>query len=979
MKEKNSAMNDLEAAYDQGTFGVSRRTFLKLAAVTGVCAAGGLLVFPDQEAAAAFTAPSSPQWPTLSGSKVRFTVHSDTHVGAGEENAYREKVPAAFSAIYGMAPQVHGHFFVGDSADNGTADDYDKLAELLNAHAKSPVGIVMGNHEYYAHSGSKDSAQAEFKEFLSSKLTVAGSFQIPGGANEGQTDCDFVVGGTDAPGSGYHVIALSSHPGGYDNSWYGDRQDWVRERVAAAVAEDASKPVFLLTHHPFGNTVWYSVGGSWNGKFGTDSSDVEGNDDAFYKELAGKYHQLIHFSGHTHIPMADPRSIYQDDGFTLIQTATFANNFWMSGDGLDETGSGEEHPNAGQDASQCELVEIDTATHAVTIHRLDFRNGAALGQPWVIVPSQGRDGFRYTHAGMEQAAKPPLVKEGASVSVPEETISDMDASFALTADKVSADASGVNDDVVISYRVTVARASAPDAPVFNARFMSDYYKADVNQPAVFERPLFGAALEEKTAYVLRAYAVSAFGKEALVGETEFTTAEKVPPSLGAPLLHLDFATGAHDDRAAKPHAAVPFGALTYETDSAFGVPVALFDGESAVGYEFADKDYAAIAQAETIEVLFQFTAEPTDTYFDLFSSASGVGQDLSYYAPKLRHYTNVGNGSDYVYTDGEVPLNTWTHVTVTYDGETMKYYLNGQLVSQKRNVGSIPAPKADFKRWFVGADVDSEGGMEHPMVGKVAFAKLTPVVATQEQATMLYTASAPVAKAAEAPSAEEMGTATVGQAYLVPNVLFTDVAGTELQAVPEVTDPNGQAIELMKTAAEAAALAEGTLSASAHASYRFVPAAEGTYVVTYLAGYAQRPTAEVVVSAAPAPEPGEGGDTGNGGNAGGNGEGGGTGNGGNTGGGNAGGNGAGGGNAPDAGTTPGTGSGANGAGGSSGAGANGSTETVTLPTGTKLAQTGDELSVATSALIGLVATAGAAACVARGFLKGEFSGDDGNA
>ncbi|WP_165054283.1 MULTISPECIES: metallophosphoesterase [unclassified Adlercreutzia] len=950
-------MNDLEAAYDQGTFGVSRRTFLKLAAVTGVCAAGGLLVFPDQDAAAAFTAPSSPRWPTLSGSKVRFTVHSDTHVGAEVENAYSEKVPAAFSAIYSMAPQFNGHFFVGDSADRGKAGEYDELAKLLNAHAKSPVGIVMGNHEYYEHEGDKEKAQAEFKEFLSSKLKVTGSFQIPGGANEGQIDCDFVVGGTEAPGSGYHVIALSPSPGGADNSWYGDRQNWVRERVAAAVAEDANKPVFLMTHHPFGNTVWYSTGGSWNGQFGTDSSDGSGDDNAFYQELAGKYHQIIHFSGHTHIPMADPRSIYQDDGFTLIQTATFSNNFWMSGDGLDEMGDGGGHPAAGQDASQCELVEIDTTTHAVTIHRLDFRNGAALGQPWVIVPSKGRDGFQYTHAGMKQAAKPPLVKEGASVSVPEETISDKGASFALTADKVSADASGVSDDVIISYRVTVASASAPDAPVFDARFMSDYYKADVNQPAVFERPLFGAELEENTAYVLRAYAVSAFGKESLVGETEFTTAEKVVSALAAPLLHLDFATGAHDDRAAKPHAAVPFGKLTYETDSAFGVPVALFDGESAVGYEFADKDYAAIAQTETIEVLFQFTANPTNGYFDLFSSASDVGQDLSYYAPKLQHYTNVGNGNNYVCTEGEVPLNTWTHVMATYDGETMKYYLNGQLVSQKRNVGSIPAPKADIKRWFVGADVNATGAMEHPMVGKVAFAKLTPDIANRKQAALLYMASAPVAQAAEAPSAEEMGTATVGQAYLVPDVLFTDAAGTKLQAVPEVTDPNGQAVELMRTAAGAAAIAEGALLASVHASYRFVPAIEGTYVVTYLAGYAQRPTAEVVVSSASAPEPGEGGDAG-GGNTGGTGGGGSTPDTGTT---------------PDAGTTPDTNSG-------SGAGANGGKETVTLkPAGTKLAKTGDELPVAASALIGLAATAGAAACVVRGFLKGEFSEDGGNA
>ena len=66
--------------------------------------------------------------------------------------------------------------------------------------------------------------------------------------------------------------------------------------------------------------------------------------------------------------MADPRSIYQDDGFTLIQTATFANNFWMENDGHDETGSAGGHPNAGWDANQCELVEIDPATNSVSVH-----------------------------------------------------------------------------------------------------------------------------------------------------------------------------------------------------------------------------------------------------------------------------------------------------------------------------------------------------------------------------------------------------------------------------------------------------------------------------------------------------------------------------------------------------------------------------------------------------------------------------------
>ena len=160
---------------------------------------------------------------------------------------------------------------------------------------------------------------------------------------------------------------------------------------------------------------------------------------------------------------------------------------------------------------------------------------------------------------------------------------------------------------------------------------------------MFERPLFGAGLAEDTSYVLRVFAANPFGKETLVGEAAFRTAARVTPALGNPLLSVDFSTGSHADAALAPHNAVPTGTLTYESDS-FGVPVAVFDGSSAVGYDFTADDYAAIAQAETIEVLFQFTANPTSGYFDLFSSAQGAGQDLSDHAPQLQHYVNTGIG-----------------------------------------------------------------------------------------------------------------------------------------------------------------------------------------------------------------------------------------------------------------------------------------------------------------------------------------------
>ncbi|MBM7000653.1 hypothetical protein I3I95_11110 [bacterium] len=96
-------------------------------------------------------------------------------------------------------------------------------------------------------------AQDEFAAFINRKLTVKGSFQVPGGPNAHELDCDFVVGGDGTPGSRYHVVALAPHLGGYDHGYYGDRQDWIREHLAAAAQEDPRKPIFLLTH---GRSTW---------------------------------------------------------------------------------------------------------------------------------------------------------------------------------------------------------------------------------------------------------------------------------------------------------------------------------------------------------------------------------------------------------------------------------------------------------------------------------------------------------------------------------------------------------------------------------------------------------------------------------------------------------------------------------------------------------------------------------------------------
>jgi hypothetical protein len=36
---------------------------------------------------------------------------------------------------------------------------------------------------------------------------------------------------------------------------------------------------------------------------------------------------------------------------------------------------------------------------------------------------------------------------------------------------------------------------------------------------------------------------------------------------------------------------------------------------------------------------------------------------------------------------GATPLNTWSHVAVTFDGSAIRFYVNGQLVGTRNRAG----------------------------------------------------------------------------------------------------------------------------------------------------------------------------------------------------------------------------------------------------------------------------------------------------
>lgn len=523
--------NSLEYVYNHGTFGVDRRRFLQLASAAGVAAVGGALLVPEERHAHAEETTSA--LPTLEDGKVRFTVHSDVHVGAGGKVNYRAKFAHAFDALYGMSPSYAGHFFVGDLVETANRFEFDELVELVNAHISSPIVATMGNHEYYRHGDDGEAARAQFADEFLSRITVPNSPQAAGGEFEGQADVDVVIGGDGTEGSGYHVICVSAHSEGNVNfEYYGDRKDWIREHLASAAAEGAEKPIFLLTHHPFDATVRLSGGDSWVAEFGDDPTQGSGTDHSFYEELCEQYPQIIHFAGHTHTPFQDPLSIYQDDGMTNVQTSTFTCDFMMytTGFGYDDSGVevDNDDPKDGYNASQCAVVEIDPQTNVVTIYRIDFRDDSVVGEPWVVDPAQPVAERPYTSANRADLAKDPLVGAGAneldawtSLSTSSWGTSEY-AYFSVNAENVRADASGAPDDVVVSYAVTVTKDGEED-PVYDARFIADYYKTAISRPATYVRRLFGISLDADTDYTVSVSALTAYGRQAEVGSVTLHT------------------------------------------------------------------------------------------------------------------------------------------------------------------------------------------------------------------------------------------------------------------------------------------------------------------------------------------------------------------------------------------------------------------------------------------------------------------------
>ena len=302
----------------------------------------------------------------------------------------------------------------GDFTDAGTKkawQTYKEIYDKVMADSEKPVPLyILGNHDYW------------LTDFFS-------CFEIPTPATQQKRFTKYTG---ELPYShkvinGYHFICWSSSDGSYDKSY--TNKDWIRGELDKAVADDPSKPIFVITHINPEGTVY--------------GSDEWGNPDI--TDVLKDYSQVISLSGHSHFSLIDERSIWQDS-FTAFTTQSLDYIELESGKFNNSVPKDVYGNTLADKLPGCIYMEIDS--DKVVVNRLEANTGNPFKEPWVIEAPFGsaQSLSKYTNNRAE-TNKAPVLDENLEVSLSD--ITDINNN----PQKMISFKAGSDDDFVHSYKL----------------------------------------------------------------------------------------------------------------------------------------------------------------------------------------------------------------------------------------------------------------------------------------------------------------------------------------------------------------------------------------------------------------------------------------------------------------------------------------------------------------------------------------------
>ena len=306
---------------------------------------------------------------------LRFIAASDTHV-RDDSDVTANRIGKMLELAYGISDADPNYtaldalLIAGDLTNDGTKTEFDKFANAVFGSLREGtrfIGVVAKNHDGY------EMSRKELRAYYNS---VSGN------------DADFHV-----VINGYHFIGISASP--LDGVHYStEQQKWLKQQLTEASKEDPNKPIFVTHHEHVRGTVY-------------GSSLKEGWGMTYFTSILKQFPQVVDFSGHSHYPLNDPRSLWQGK-FTAVGTgAIYYSEFHIEGATY--------HPADSNDTATCWIVEVD-ADNRLRLRGMDVEAGVCLCE-YVLDNPADPSNREYTPAKREAAAKAPVFAEGTELTV----------------------------------------------------------------------------------------------------------------------------------------------------------------------------------------------------------------------------------------------------------------------------------------------------------------------------------------------------------------------------------------------------------------------------------------------------------------------------------------------------------------------------------------------------------------------------------
>ncbi len=389
--------------------------------------------------------------------EIRLIVFTDTH----NEN---ENVADAINTSYALFDNdkiykgVDGFFGLGDFSSIGTEPDYKAYADTLKENVRDDTVCinVLGNHEFKA-----DNYKELFEQYFEHDINTVTEI------------------------NGFTCIAFSGERSLTEWTFTPGSLKWLNDEVHKATETAGNKPVFVFEHpHPFGtvygSTVWCTP--------------------QLNPVFAG-HTNIINFSGHSHFPFNDPRSINQST-YTSVGVGAMARFE------LDENYIPGQHPEGYEDAAQFAVVEADS-TGRVRIRGYDLLSDTYFCD-YFIENVNDRDSFAYTYKNLKAHDKAPVFPVNTEVCV--NTTEDGNYRVSFTKAEVP--------DGFIVHEYKVAITDENNNEVYKDNFIAAYYLINNEDTQGFT--VSKDLLEKGKSYILTITAESAYHKYSEAKTVSFT-------------------------------------------------------------------------------------------------------------------------------------------------------------------------------------------------------------------------------------------------------------------------------------------------------------------------------------------------------------------------------------------------------------------------------------------------------------------------